>query len=169
MNRLPSPFIPFRVGGVAALAFLSAVSALAQTATNAPAVMEKSVVEGLSINETILPTARPLNSMLGDDRGIVDTPRSVTLVTKAQMEARNISRTTDFGQYAPGVYTPSRYGLAGVPVMRGDLAEIYQNGQRVIYNRNSLLPSFNGVEALDIVTGPGSAVFGPQGRGLAAI
>lgn len=167
MNRTPSPCIPVRVGGVATLAFLSAITAMAQSSssTNGPAVMDKSVVEGLSLNETILPTARPLNSVLGDDRSIVDTPRSVTLVTKAQMEARNISRTTDFGQYSPGVYTPSRYGLAGVPVMRGDLAEIYQNGQRVIYNRNSLLPSFNGVEALDIVKGPGSAVFGPQGQG----
>ena len=166
MNRNSIPCIPSRIGGVATLAFLSALTAVAQSSsTNGPAVMEKSVVEGLSLSETILPTARPLNSVLGDDRSIVDTPRSVTLVTKAQMEARNISRTTDFGQYSPGVYTPSRYGLAGVPVMRGDLAEIYQNGQRVIYNRNSLLPSFNGVEALDIVKGPGSAVYGPQGQG----
>ena len=166
MNRNSTPCIPSRIGGVATLAFLSALTAVAQSSsTNGPAIMDKSVVEGLSLSETILPTARPLNSVLGDDRSIIDTPRSVTLVTKAQMEARNISRTTDFGQYSPGVYTPSRYGLAGVPVMRGDLAEIYQNGQRVIYNRNSLLPSFNGVEALDIVKGPGSAVYGPQGQG----
>ncbi len=74
MNRLPSPCIPVRVGGVATLAILSVLSGAAQTATNAPAVMEKSVVEGLSLNETILPTARPLNSVLGDDRSIVDTP-----------------------------------------------------------------------------------------------
>jgi hypothetical protein len=81
------------------------------------------------------------------------------------MEARAISRATDFNQYSPGVYTPSRYGLANVPVIRGDLSEIYQNGQRTIYSRNSMLASFNGVEAMDIVKGPGSAVYGPQGQG----
>jgi hypothetical protein len=102
---------------------------------------------------------------MGDDRSILETPRSVSLVTKAQMEARAISRATDFNQYSPGVYTPSRYGLANVPVIRGDLSEIYQNGQRTIYSRNSMLASFNGVEAMDIVKGPGSAVYGPQGQG----
>jgi iron complex outermembrane receptor protein len=167
MNHHSCLHIPARLGGVALLTSLAAWSVAADSAatTNAPTVMEKTVVEGLSLDETILPTARPLNSVLGDDRSIIDTPRSVTLVTKAQMEARNISRTTDFGQYSPGVYTPSRYGLAGVPVIRGDLAEIYQDGQRIIYNRNSILPSFNGVEAMDIVKGPGSAVYGPQGQG----
>jgi len=125
----------------------------------------KIVVEGLPVEETVLPTVRPVQSVMGDDRSVIDTPRSVSLVTKAQMEARAVSRATDFNQYSPGVYTPSRYGLANVPVIRGDLSEIYQNGQRIIYSRNSLLASFNGVEAMDIVKGPGSAVYGPQGQG----
>ncbi|MEY3545849.1 MAG: hypothetical protein RLZZ313_210, partial [Verrucomicrobiota bacterium] len=77
-------------------------------------VLDKVVVEGLSIEETVLPTARPVESVMGDDRSVLETPRSVSLVTKAQMEARAISRATDFNQYSPGVYTPSRYGLANV-------------------------------------------------------
>lgn len=121
------------------------------------------VVEGLPLDETVLPTARAVESVTGSERSILDTPRSVSVVTKAQMDARAIARATDFNQYAPGVYTPSRYGLANVPVIRGDLGEIYQNGQRTIYSRNALLASFNQVEAMDIVKGPGSAVFGPQG------
>lgn len=152
---------------------MAAHSLGAQTsATNAPPStlqgtndLSRVVVEGLPLNETVLPTARPVDSVMGDDRSIIDTPRSVSLVTKAQMEARAISRATDFNQYSPGVYTPSRYGLANVPVIRGELSEIYQNGQRTIYSRNSLLASFNQVEAMDIVKGPGSAVYGPQGQG----
>jgi len=158
-----SLWLPVRIGSLAALA-LSSTPALAQSpgSTN---TLDKVVVEGLSLEETVLPTARPVESVMGDDRSIIDTPRSVSLVTKAQMEARAISRATDFNQYSPGVYTPSRYGLANVPVIRGDLSEIYQNGQRTIYSRNSMLASFNGVEAMDIVKGPGSAVYGPQGQG----
>jgi iron complex outermembrane receptor protein len=139
--------------------------AQAPTATGTTNETAKILVEGLPVEETVLPTVRPVQSVLGDDRSIIDTPRSVSLVTKAQMEARNVTRATDFNQYSPGVYTPSRYGLANVPVIRGDLSEIYQNGQRTIYSRNSVLASFNGVEAMDIVKGPGSAVYGPQGQG----
>jgi hypothetical protein len=160
----PSLWLPIRIGSLAALALASGGSALAQSAGSTN-VLDKVVVEGLSLEETVLPTARPVESVMGDDRSILETPRSVSLVTKAQMEARAISRATDFNQYSPGVYTPSRYGLANVPVIRGDLSEIYQNGQRTIYSRNSMLASFNGVEAMDIVKGPGSAVYGPQGQG----
>lgn len=160
----PTLWLPMRIGGFAAMALTSGLGVQAQSAgtTN---TLDKVVVEGLAIDETVLPTARPVESVMGDSRSIIDTPRSVSLVTKAQMEARAISRATDFNQYSPGVYTPSRYGLANVPVIRGDLSEIYQNGQRTIYSRNSLLASFNGVEAMDIVKGPGSAVYGPQGQG----
>lgn len=106
-------WLPGRIGGVATLAFASSVAAYAQ-APAAPATntLEKVVVEGLRLEDTILPTARPVESVMGDDRSVIDTPRSVSLVTKAQMEARAITRATDFNQYAPGVYTPSRYGLA---------------------------------------------------------
>ena len=160
--------LALRLGGMATA--MAAQQLAAQGTNAAPAAvvtntMDRVVVEGLSLSETVLPTARPVESVMGDDRSILDTPRSVSLVTKAQMEARAISRATDFNQYAPGVYTPSRYGLANVPVIRGELSEIYQNGQRTIYSRNSLLASFNQVEAMDIVKGPGSAVYGPQGQG----
>lgn len=163
------PHIPQHLGGIACLALLGVArfAGFAQDAsTNAPPAgeLDTVVVRDVPIEDSVMPTARPVTSVLGDERSIVATPRSVTLVTRAQMETRNISRTTDFQQLSPGVYTPSRYGLAGVPVIRGDLAEIYQNGQRTIYSRNSILPSFNGVEAMDIVKGPGSAVYGPQGQ-----
>ncbi len=154
--------IRLRCGGWVVAALMPGVgwNCLAEGATND---LSRVVVEGLPLDETVLPTARTVESVMGDYRTILETPRSVSVVTKAQMEARAISRATDFNQYSPGVYTPSRYGLANVPVIRGDLAEIYQNGQRTIYSRNALLASFNPVEAMDIVKGPGSAVFGPQG------
>ena len=159
-----------RLGSLATVMAASSLHFSTQAQTPAPEMVStnataKILVEGLPVEETVLPTVRPVQSVMGDDRSIIDTPRSVSLVTKAQMEARGVSRATDFNQYSPGVYTPSRYGLANVPVIRGELSEIYQNGQRIIYSRNSLLASFNGVEAMDIVKGPGSAVYGPQGQG----
>ncbi len=81
------------------------------------------------------------------------------------MDDRQVKNSMDFGQFAPGVYAAADYGIPGVPQIRGDEAQIYVNGQQIPYSRNSVPLSFNGVEAMDIVKGPGTAVFGPQGNG----
>ena len=127
--------------------------------------LEKYTVTDVPITEQILPTVRPINSVYGDDLSIVDIPRSVTSVNKAWMDERQVKNAMDFGQFATGVYSEAQYGIPAVPFIRGDLAQIYMDGQIMLYTRNSVPPSFNGVEALDIVKGPGSAVYGPQGEG----
>jgi hypothetical protein len=71
----------------------------------------------------------------------------------------------DFGQFTPGVYSEAQYGIPSVPFIRGDLAQIYVNGQAMMFMRDSVPPSFNGIESMDIVKGPGSAVYGPQDQG----
>jgi outer membrane receptor protein involved in Fe transport len=136
------------------------------TETSTPAgdvtTLEQMNVSSVPIDQQILPTARPIGSVMGDAESILDIPRSVTSVNEEWMKERNIRDTMDLGQFAPGVYSPSEYGLAAIPQIRGELAEIYVDGQTTKFNRNSILPSFNGVEAIDIVKGPGSAVYGPQ-------
>lgn len=140
----------------------------AQTAsTESITLLEKFTVKDVSAEDQIMPTVRPISSVLGDSRSILDTPRSVSSINKALMEQVRIKSVTDFSQFAPGVYTAARYGLATTPMVRGDLAELYFDGQRAKYSRDSVMPSFNGVEALDIVKGPGSAVYGPQSNGAA--
>ena len=124
--------------------------------------LEKVDVSSVPIDQQILPTARPIGSVMGDAESILDIPRSITSVNVEWMKERNIRDTMDLGQFSPGVYSPSEYGLACIPQIRGELAEIYVDGQTTKFNRNSILPSFNGVEAIDIVKGPGSAVYGPQ-------
>jgi len=127
--------------------------------------LEKFTVSDVPVTEQILPTVRPISSVYGDDRSIIDIPRSVTSVNKAWMEDRQVKNAMDFGQFATGVYSAAQYGIPAVPFIRGDLAQIYLDGQVMIYTRNSVPPSFNEVEAMDIVKGPGSAVYGPQGEG----
>jgi outer membrane receptor protein involved in Fe transport len=127
--------------------------------------LEKYTVSDVPLEEQILPTVRPIDSVYGDDRSIVDIPRSVSSVNKAWMDDRQVKSSMDFGQFSPGVYAAADYGIPGVPQIRGDEAQIYVNGQLIPYSRNSVPLSFNGVEAMDIVKGPGTAVYGPQGNG----
>ena len=139
------------------------------TATPAPSTkvtkLEKYVVSDVPIEDQVLPTVRPLDDVMGDDRNILDIPRSVSSVNTALMEDRMVKNAMDLGQFAPGVYSAAQYGIPSVPFIRGDLSQIYMGGQQVPFSRNSTPPSFNGVDAFNIVKGPGSAIYGPQTEG----
>jgi outer membrane receptor for ferric coprogen and ferric-rhodotorulic acid len=131
----------------------------------ATATMDTIVVQAVPLEEQVVPTARPISSVYGQDMGIVDIPRSVNIITKQQLEDRQITSVQDLGQFASGTYSPAEYGLDGIPFIRGVFASLYQNGQQEVFYRNSVVPSFNQVESLDLVKGPGSATYGPPGGG----
>ncbi|HZZ56996.1 MAG TPA: TonB-dependent receptor plug domain-containing protein, partial [Opitutaceae bacterium] len=122
-------------------------------------------VSDVPLSDQVLPTVRPVGDVMGDAESVLDIPRSVTSVNAAWMQDRMVKNAMDFGQFSAGVYSAAQYGIPAVPFIRGDLAQMYFDGQIIPFTRNSTPPSFNGVEALDIVKGPGSAVYGPQGEG----
>jgi len=126
--------------------------------------LEKFTVSDVPLSEQILPTVRPVDSVMGDAANVLDIPRSVSTINKAWMDDRQIKNAMDFGQFSPGVYSPARYGVPTTPLIRGDNAQMYYDGQQALYTGSSIFPSFNGVEGMDIVKGPGSAVFGPQSQ-----
>ena len=123
---------------------------------------DRIVISDVRPEDTVLPTERPISSVYGTDLSILDTPRSVSTITRAQLEARDIRSINDVNQFSSAVSTQSRYGLEAVPIIRGDLGEVYQNGIRKEYNRNGFPINFNSVEAIDVVKGPGTVVFGPS-------
>jgi outer membrane receptor for monomeric catechols len=122
-------------------------------------------VSDVPLNEQVLPTVRPVGDVMGDDRNILDIPRSLTAVDPALMEDRLVRDAMDLQQFSSGVYAAAQYGIPAVPYIRGDLSQIYMGGQQIPFSRNSTPPSFNGVDGFDIVKGPGSAVYGPQLEG----
>src|SRR5580698_4592195 len=137
----------------------------AATSSEQVTTLEKYTVSDVPLDDQVLPTVRPVGDVMGDDRNIVDIPRSVSSVNSAWMRDRMVKNAMDFGQFSPGVYAEAQFGIPGVPYIRGDLSQVYYGGQLSLYSLNSTPPSFNGVDALDIVKGPGSAVYGPQGEG----
>lgn len=127
--------------------------------------LDKFTVSDVPLENQILPTVRPLDSVFGDAESVLDIPRSVSMVNKAWMDDRQVTNSMDFGQFSPGVYSPARYGVPATPLIRGDNAQMYVNGQGELFTTSSILPSFNGVESMDVVKGPGSAIYGPQSQG----
>ncbi len=146
--------------------FLSATSAfvfLADVrAQTTPDVTELSrfTVTGIPVEQSVNPLTRETTAVMGDSRGPLDTPRGVSTITTALFNERQIHGVQEILLYSPSAYVGASYGNITMPNLRGDLAETYLNGQRLSYNYYGYFPSFNGVEAVDLVRGPGSAVFG---------
>lgn len=144
-----------------ALGATTALSAQTTTAANDdPVRLGRFEVTGLPVEDSVNPLVRPVEGLFGDARDILDTPRSFSTITQALLRERGINGVSEFVAYAPGSYAPASYGKVTIPNIRGDLAETFLNGQRLSYNNFGYFPSFNGVEAVDVVRGPGSAVYG---------
>lgn len=142
------------------LALATAVVAVAQDKDSETIKLDRYVVTGVPLEQSVNPLTRDISAVMGDARNILDTPRGVSSITEAMLNERGIHGVREFIIYSPGGYASSSYGLATTPNLRGDTAETYVNGQRRSYNLYGFLPSWNGIEAIDIVRGPGSAVFG---------
>lgn len=150
-----------KVAAAAALALSSRYGAQAQTATN---VLEKTIIEGVPVEESVIPTIRPINSVYGTDRAIIDTPRNVTIISREQLDAINIFDVRDFSKLTSSSYTRSNFGAPTTPDIRGQIADSFVNGMRVglTSNGNGMPVNFNSVESVNIIKGPASAVFGPS-------
>jgi outer membrane receptor protein involved in Fe transport len=149
---------PSRSLALTLLALLGAASL--HSAEDPTLQLDPLVVTGVPIELSVNPLVRPLEGVFGDARGILETPRAVSSVTQALLRERGIEGVREFIGFVAGASGPAAYGKASIPSVRGDLTETFLNGQRVSYNNFGYAPSFNNVEALDVVRGPGSAIYG---------
>ncbi len=142
---------------------LAAQTAAAPAATKDEAIrMERFEVNDVPIEQQIVPTSRPFNSVFGLDRSILDTPRNVTIISREQLTAINITDVRDFSKLTASSYTRSNFGAPTTPDIRTQIADTYSNGMRIglSSNGNGLPVNFNSVESVNIVKGPATAVYG---------
>ena len=86
--------------------------------------------------------------------------RTWTRLNEETLKAFSIDSIEDMTWFVPGATHSSVFGIVGVPILRGDLGDVFQNGQRRGFNRNMYPPSFNSVEALEAITGAPPAGYG---------
>lgn len=124
--------------------------------------LERFDVADVPIEENIIPSSRPFNSVFGSDRNVVDTPRSVTIISREQLDAISIKTPRDFARLTSSSYTKSNFGAPTSPDLRGQEADLFVNGIRkgLTSNGNGLPINFNSVESVNIVKGPAGAVYG---------
>lgn len=161
---------PTQVTVAALLAVLLTPRARSQSATNSPASEPETtqlapmIIQGVPLEETVVPTARSFNSVYGAERSIIETPRNVTIISREQLDAISIRDVRDFSKLTSSSYTRSNFGAPTTPDIRSQIADTFVNGMRVglTSNGNGLPINFNSVESVNIVKGPATAVFGPS-------
>ena len=116
--------------------------------------------------DSVLPNAVPVDSAYGFNLPVMDTPRTVNPLSSQMLSDANVLEIDDLSRVAPNTYGPTVFGNTSLPTIRGQEGEIFQNGMlRLSGNNGYGLPlSFNSVEALDVVKGPASHVFGATQR-----
>ncbi|MDB6087262.1 MAG: TonB-dependent receptor [Gammaproteobacteria bacterium] len=159
--------------GIATVLFLTSAGGLeAQTATGSASpggassgtdVLEEVVVGGVRLEDQVSPLQRRVSSVLGIEMSVLDTPRSVTEINSAQIRDESIVDVTDFDKITSSAYTNNQFGGPNVPFLRGQAAEVFQNGMLRTPRSDGQPLSFNSVEGFDIVKGPADVVYGPTG------
>jgi hypothetical protein len=124
--------------------------------------LQKVVVEAVSPEASTLPT-RPTDAVYGLGDTVQDTPRSIYQVSKLQLQFDPVNSATDLARYAPSVTAVTSQGIGGVPYIRGFSAEVYQDGFRI---GRTVRPfdATTSYDALDIVPGPASVIYGPSSK-----
>ncbi|MGQ0697223.1 MAG: TonB-dependent receptor [Panacagrimonas sp.] len=162
--------VVIRFGVIASiLATVSAIAAPDEAAkpSDAPVQLDTVVVEAKKPNETPeLPSALKIDGTFGDGRALLDTPRSVTPISKELIDSAALVGLRDLTRVAPNTYGPNTFGASSLPTIRGQFGEIFQDGLRRQGGNNGLgLPlSFNSVEQIDVVKGPPPVVLGSTQR-----
>src|SRR5450631_2034050 len=148
-------------GELEAAAAMGAASGGGSSGTDS---LEEIVVKGVLLEDQVSPLQRRVTSVLGLELSVLDTPRSVTEINAAQIRDESIIDVTDFVKVTSSAYTNYQFGGPNVPFLRGQAAEVFQNGMLRTPRSDGQPLSFNSVEGFDIVKGPADVVFGPTGN-----
>jgi iron complex outermembrane receptor protein len=156
MKTHPSPHSALlTLLGVAALP----AAALAQATpanSDSVTVLEKFIATESRVESStsLLPTSRPVDSIYGFSRSLLDTPRSVSVITPETIALRNLDDVYDLAALVPGSTVANYYGVPGIPTTRGLFSSVYFNGMQRVWNRNGYPTSFGSLESMDYVRGP---------------
>ena len=103
---------------------------------------------------------RESDSLFGINRSLVDTPRSISVVSEVTMERYSIETIDDFVTTTPGTYGGSFFGVPGAISVRGRRGENYFRGFKRITN-NGFFPLPVGASSrVEIIRGPTPVLYG---------
>ncbi|KQU28917.1 TonB-dependent receptor [Methylobacterium sp. Leaf94] len=146
----------------------TALTAIAQAQPVGPrdgttVTLDQLSVEGLPGN-TVGYVTRATRSATKTDTPLLDTPQSITVVSRQQIRDQNVQNLTEQLRYVPGVIPAQGENNRDEVVIRGQKtnADFFVNGVRddVQYFRD-----LYNIERIEVLKGPDSLIFGRGGGG----
>lgn len=142
--------------------FLACVLALGLSPTTVLAQDDDDETEEIVVvaDPVGLGEAQESESVFGLDRSLLNTPRSISVISAATMERYSIYDIDDFITTTPGTFGGSFFGVPGAVSIRGDIGENYFRGFKRVVN-NGLFPTpVRSSERVEIIRGPSPAIYG---------
>jgi iron complex outermembrane receptor protein len=167
----PIPRTPscLRKGGVlvsSTLCLMTPAGLLHAQTTPAPAKAGEEIItlEEFSVQESqdpnfILPT-QPIEGAIGFSKTIVETPRSVSVVSSEMLANMAISEVSDLSRIVPNANTTTRWGIQGNIDIRNMTADTYFRGMKRIEPQGNSRTVLAANDQVEVVRGPAPAYFG---------
>ncbi|AOS45713.1 Ferripyoverdine receptor precursor [Lacunisphaera limnophila] len=123
-------------------------------------VLEKFVTDG-NVNDPlgVMPTT-PNGSAFGFDKTILDTPRSVSVISADVIDKMSLSAVEDLVRVVPGVFTVTRFGIQGAIDVRNVPADTYFRGMKRINLQGHGRSVLAAMDQIEVVKGPPSPIYG---------
>jgi len=103
---------------------------------------------------------KAVNSVFGFDKPIMDTPRTITVLTSTQLDLTNIKSSNDIIKLAPSTYSNFRFGLEGNLSIRNQTSDFYFRGMKRIDPQGNFRTIYTANDSMEIVEGPPSPIYG---------
>lgn len=99
-------------------------------------------------------------SVFGVSRSLLETPRSVSIVSDTTMERYGIEDIDDFITTTPGTFGGSFFGVPGAVSIRGSVSETYYRGFKRALNQGLFPTPIGSSDRVEIVRGPVPVIYG---------
>lgn len=137
-----------------------AVSSLhAQTTPAVSGAVEDLEAYGAEDPNYILPT-QPIESAFGFSKPVLETPRSISVVSSEMIDKMALSAVEDLVRVVPGAYTTTRFGIQGGIDVRNVPSDTYFRGMKRINLQGHGRSVLAAMDTIEVVKGPPSPIYG---------
>ncbi|MEO6002214.1 MAG: TonB-dependent receptor [Opitutus sp.] len=123
-------------------------------------LLDKFVVEEQVDDPLGMLPEKPVEGAFGFQKSVLDTPRSVSLVSAEVIDAMSLSAVEDLVRVVPGVFTVTRFGIQGGVDVRNVPADTYFRGMKRIDLQGHGRSVLAAMDSIEVVKGPPSPIYG---------
>lgn len=107
----------------------------------------------------VLPTL-PVEGAFGFSKTLLETPRSVSLVSAEMIDAMSLNAVEDLVRVVPGAFTVTRFGIQGGIDVRNVPADTYFRGMKRMNLQGHGRSVLAAMDSIEVVKGPPSPIYG---------